>query len=127
MLRSRRLRSRVLVAGVGMLTAVLSPGVADGSNRGSLYGGPRAGPFGAGVRSPAQLFLTVHGATAVLTDAGSGAEITPAPTVRVSMLRRQFEVFVPHAAWNPGTSVVRMEAGVGLWDPTGGQYLKPGP
>jgi C-terminal binding-module, SLH-like, of glucodextranase len=87
----------------------------------------RAWPFGAGVRSPAQRFLTVHGTTAVLTDAASGAEITPAPTVRVNMLRRQFEVFVPHAAWSPGTSVVRMEAGVGLWDPTGGAYLKPGP
>jgi len=87
----------------------------------------RAWPFGAGVRSPAQLFLTVHGTSAVLTDAASGAEITPAPTVGVSMLRRQFEVFVPHAAWNPGTSVVRMEAGVGLWDLTGGAYLKPGP
>ena len=87
----------------------------------------RAWPFGSGVRSPAQLFLTVHGATAVLTDAATGAVITPAPTVRVSMLRRQVEVFVRHTAWNPGTSIVRMEAGVGLWDPSGGAYLKPGP
>src|SRR4051794_9559181 len=29
-------------------------------------------PFRAGVRSPARFFLTVHGGTAVLTDAGSG-------------------------------------------------------
>jgi pimeloyl-ACP methyl ester carboxylesterase len=87
----------------------------------------RAWPFGAGVRSPAQLFLTVHGTSAVLMDAVTGTAVTPAPGVRVNMLRRQFEVFVPHTAWNPGTSVVRMEAGVGLWDPTGGAYLKPGP
>jgi hypothetical protein len=85
----------------------------------------RAWPFGAGVSSPAELFLTVHGTTAVLTDALTGAAITPAPTVRVSTLRRQFEVFVPHTAWNPGISVVRMEAGVGLWDTTTGAYLKP--
>lgn len=82
-------------------------------------------PFNSGVESPAQLFLTVHGTTAVLTNA-TGAEVPPAPTVSVSMLRRQFEVSVPHAAWNPGTSVVRMEAGVGLWDTETNQYLRPG-
>src|SRR5947209_15896141 len=74
-----------------------------------------AWPFGAGVSSPAQLFLTVHGATAVLTDAATGAPITPAPTASVDTSRRQIDVRVPHAAWNPGSETVRMAAGVGLW------------
>jgi len=85
-----------------------------------------AWPFNAGVVSPAQRFLTVHGTTAVLTDATTGSALTPSPSVSVDMTRRQFDVRVPHAAWNPGTSVVRMEAGVGLWDPATNQYLRPG-
>src|SRR4030081_3481016 len=84
-------------------------------------------PYRAGVRSPAQLFLTVHGTTAVLTDPTTGAVLTPAPTASVDMTRRQIDVRVAHGAWNPGTSVVRMEAGVGLWDVAGGTYLQPGP
>ncbi len=87
----------------------------------------RAWPFGAGVVSPAQLFLTVHGNTAVLTDAATGATLAPGPTASVDMTRRQIEVRIPHAAWNPGASVVRMAAGVGLWDKTASGYLKPGP
>jgi hypothetical protein len=86
----------------------------------------RAWPFGAGVSSPAQLFLTVHGTTAVLTDAATGNPVTPAPTATVSVTRRQFDVRIPHAAWNPGTGTVRMGAGVGLWDVAGNKYLLPG-
>jgi hypothetical protein len=86
-----------------------------------------AWPFGAGVSSPAQRFLTVHGSTAVLTDATSGAVITPAPTASVDTTRRQVDVRVPDAAWDPGTSTVRMAAGVGLWDGSAGTYAKPGP
>lgn len=54
-------------------------------------------PFGAGVRSPARAFLTVHGARAELTDA-AGKPLSPAPTVTVDRERRQFDVRVPHAA-----------------------------
>jgi hypothetical protein len=89
--------------------------------------GSRAWPYGAGVSSPAKLFLTVHGGTAVLTDAATGATLTPAPSASVDLTRRQIEVRVPHAAWDPGRSVVRMEAGVGLWDPSANSYLQPGP
>jgi pimeloyl-ACP methyl ester carboxylesterase len=89
--------------------------------------GLEAWPYGAGVRSPAQLFLTVHGTTAVLTDATTGAALAPAPTASVDLGRRQIEVRVPHRVWNPGTSVIRMGAGVGLWDPAAGTYLQPGP
>lgn len=84
-------------------------------------------PYGAGVRSPAHLFLTVHGTTAVLTDATTGAALTPAPTASVDLVRRQIDVRVPHRVWNPGTSVIRMAAGVGLWDGAAGTYLQPGP
>jgi hypothetical protein len=84
-------------------------------------------PFGANVSAPAQYFLTVHGETAVLTDAATGAILAgPAPTVSVDLARRQITVEVPHSAWDPGTSTVRLAAGVGLWDQASGSYLLPG-
>lgn len=86
-----------------------------------------AWPDGAGVSSPAAMFLTVHGGSAVLTDAATGKAISPAPTVSTDLTRRQIEVLVPHAAWNPGTSTVRMEIGVGLWDTSANTYLQPQP
>ncbi|GAC1327103.1 MAG: hypothetical protein NVSMB17_00710 [Candidatus Dormibacteria bacterium] len=86
----------------------------------------RPWPFLAGVTSPAQQFLTVHGTTAVLTDAVTGTPSAVAPSVTVDLRRRQFDVRVPTGAWNPGRSTVRMAAGVGLWDMAGGTYLVPG-
>ena len=88
---------------------------------------PVAWPHGAGVRSPAALFLTVHGTTAELRDAVTGAAKTPAPTATVDLERRQIDVRVPHAAWNPGTGTVRLAAGTGLWDVDAGTYLQPAP
>ena len=85
-----------------------------------------AWPYGAGVRSPAQLFLTWHGSHADLRNATTGAALTPAPTVRVDMLRRQIQVTVPHATWNPQHATVRTTIGTGLWDTATGTYLKPG-
>jgi hypothetical protein len=83
-------------------------------------------PFGANVNAPAQYFLTVHGSTAVLTDAVSGAVVPgPAPTVSVDLTRRQITVEVPHSDWNPGTSTVRLAAGVGLWNASANSYLLP--
>src|SRR4051794_5401882 len=86
-----------------------------------------AWPHGAGISSPAALFLTEHGGTAELLDAASGHAKTPAPTASVDMTRRQITVVVPHAAWDPGSSKVRMTIGVGLWDPKAGAYLAPQP
>ena len=84
-------------------------------------------PFGANVSAPADYFLTVHGETAVLTDASSGKPVAgPAPSVSVDLARRQITVEVPHADWEPGTSTVRLAAGVGLWDQASGDYLLPG-
>ena len=84
-------------------------------------------PFGANVSAPAQYFLTVHGSTAVLTDAVTGAPVPgPAPSVSIDPLRRQITVEVPHSDWNPGTATVRLAAGVGLWNEAAGSYLLPG-
>src|SRR3954471_85574 len=85
----------------------------------------RTWPHGAAVRSPAALFLTVHGTTAELRDAATNTVKSPAPSARVDLRRRQFDVRIPHTAWNPGNGVVRMAAGVGLWNPGAGSYLKP--
>jgi hypothetical protein len=83
-----------------------------------------AWPHGAGVSSPAALFLTVHGSTADLLDA-TGRALKPAPTATVDLARRQVTVTVPHQAWNPGTGTVRTTVGVGLWSGSG--YLAPAP
>ncbi|MFL6624650.1 MAG: alpha/beta hydrolase-fold protein [Sulfurifustis sp.] len=82
-------------------------------------------PHGANARAPAELFLTVHGQTADLINAASGQPVAPAPTVSVDLVRRQFEVRVAKTAWDPGQRVVRLAAGVGLWDVTNGRYLIP--
>jgi dienelactone hydrolase len=82
-------------------------------------------PHGAGVESRARLFLTVHGTHAELATA-SGEELGPAPTVSLSTTRRQFDVRIPHAAWNPRRAKVRFAAGVGLWDEVRDRYVAPG-
>src|SRR4051794_17165588 len=83
-------------------------------------------PFGANARVPAQFFLTWHGSTAVLTDAATGTPVAPAPAVAVDRERRQVELRVPHAAFDPGAGTVRLAAGVGLWDRANDKYLLPG-
>ncbi|MCW3016740.1 MAG: putative penicillin acylase [Solirubrobacterales bacterium] len=86
----------------------------------------RAWPHAAGVRSPAELFLTVHGSSAELVRADTGAPVTPVPTATVDAVRRQFDVRVPHAAFDPGARTIRLAAGIGLWDKGAGHYLTPG-
>src|SRR3954453_3774638 len=61
---------------------------------------PVAWPHGAGVSSPAELFLTVHGDHGELARA-DGKPVSPAPAVSVDRLRRQVTVRVAQAAWNP--------------------------
>jgi hypothetical protein len=98
---------------------------------GGMPDAPRQWPLGANVTAPADLFLTVHalgaGMTADLVDAESGERVGPAPTVTVDNTRRQIEVRVPHAAWDPTGRTVRLAAGVGLWDKAAGRYLAPRP
>jgi hypothetical protein len=88
--------------------------------------GPRPWPHGAGISSPAELFLTVHGSTAELRDATTGAVKPGGATASVDTRRRQVDVRVPHGSWNPGAGKVRMAIGVGLWDAAAGGYLRPG-
>ncbi len=82
-------------------------------------------PHGANASAPAELFLTVHGASADLVDAASGAPVPVTPAVSVDEPRRQIEVRLPHSVWNPGQETVRLAAGVGLWDPSAQSYLLP--
>ncbi|HEY4451210.1 MAG TPA: hypothetical protein VGN13_06405 [Solirubrobacteraceae bacterium] len=103
--------------------ALVATGIAIGGTPGVVH----PFPFGANVTAPAQYFLTVHGETASLTDAATGAPVAgPAPTVSVDRLRRQITVEVPHSEWNPGASSVRLAAGVGLWNAATESYLLPG-
>src|SRR4051794_35669588 len=85
---------------------------------------PMPFPHGANATAPAALFLTVHGSSADLLDAVTGAS-RGTPSVTIDRARRQIEVRVPHSAWNPGRGVVRLAAGVGLWDTAAGRYLTP--
>ncbi|MEA2436742.1 MAG: hypothetical protein QOF65_1298 [Thermoleophilaceae bacterium] len=93
-------------------------------------GKAHAFPFGANVRAPADLFLTVHPngskLVAALTRATTGKTVKgKAPKVSVSRKRRQIEVRVSHAQWNPGRHSVRLWAGTGLWDAAAKRYLLP--
>jgi hypothetical protein len=78
------------------------------------------------VLAPGSLFLTVHGTTADLVDAAGAAVGGAAPSVSIDMPRRQIQVLVPHADWDPGQGIVRLAAGVGLWNAASGNYLTPG-
>jgi predicted esterase len=83
----------------------------------------RAYPFGAGVSGPADHFLTVHG----VSGGGMSAAFDSTPvTASVDTARAQIDLRVPHTVWDPGTSVVRLSAGVGLWDSSANAYLLPG-
>jgi hypothetical protein len=74
-------------------------------------------PHGAGVRAPATFFLTVHGGSADFKRAGTLTDVGLAPAVPVDRERRQIEVRVPKAAFDPGRSQVRMAAGPGSGTP----------
>jgi hypothetical protein len=87
-------------------------------------------PFGANVRAPATLFLTVHPRgkklVADLNRASSGKRVKgKAPKVSLSRKRRQIEVRISHAQWNPGRRSARLWAGAGLWDKSANRYLLP--
>ena len=84
-------------------------------------------PHGAGASSSAEVFLTTHGGTAELLDAATGEAISPSPTVTVDLERRQLDLRIPDAAWNPGAVEVPVTVGVGLWDVEAGTYLAPQP
>lgn len=87
---------------------------------------PAAVPHGANASAPAQLFVTVHGTTATVVDAATGAPVAVNPAVSVDLTRRQVEVRVPYAVFDPrGQSSVRVAAATGLWDRDAVRYLVP--
>ncbi|MEA2470801.1 MAG: hypothetical protein QOE38_1800 [Thermoleophilaceae bacterium] len=81
-------------------------------------------PDGANTKAPADMFLTVHGLSAKIVDAVTKADLG-AVAVKVDQERRQIEVSVPHAIWDPTGKTVRLAAGVGLWDNAANKYLIP--
>lgn len=84
-----------------------------------------AWPHAAGVKSPAQYFLTVHGDMIELYEATAARVVAmPGASVKVDLARRQFDLRVPLTAWNPGAGKVRMAAATGLWDIAKQQYLQ---
>ncbi|MDQ3936878.1 MAG: hypothetical protein M3340_19865, partial [Actinomycetota bacterium] len=87
--------------------------------------GPRPWPHGAGVSSPADRFVTVHGSTAEIRDATTDAILAGGASASVDTRRRQVDVRVSRSAWDPGTGRARLTIGVGLWDEAAGGYLKP--
>jgi hypothetical protein len=99
---------------------------------GGRRGGPlRAFPHGANVKAPARYFLTVRpsgsGVVGEIISASSGKRLKgAAPRVRIDARRRQIQVTVAHRQWNPHRSIVRLAAGVGLWDRAANRYLLPG-
>ena len=100
-------------------------------------------PHGSGARSPAEIFLTVHGdrvkvddltppsGDAVCRDTPEGRECTipetlpPSATARVDAERRQVEVRFSRRLFDPGRGRVRMAAATGLWDAANDRYLMP--
>ncbi len=93
---------------------------------GGTPGSNVAWPHGANVSAPAGLFLTVHGGSIELLKADGSAATGGTPTLSLDTARRQYTLTVPHSAWDPGTQVVRLALGVGLWDGGNGKYLLPG-
>jgi hypothetical protein len=81
-------------------------------------------PDGANTKAPADLFLTVHGTSAKVVNAVTTADLGSV-AVSIDADRRQIEVRVPHAIWDPTGKTVRLAAGVGLWDKANDQYLIP--
>jgi dienelactone hydrolase len=75
-------------------------------------------PHGANVSMPGDHFLTVHGGSADV----DGADVP----VSYDTNRAQIDVRIPHTVWDPGSSVVRLSAGVGLWNAAADAYLLPG-
>ncbi|HEX5271550.1 MAG TPA: dienelactone hydrolase family protein, partial [Gemmataceae bacterium] len=82
----------------------------------------RQAPDGANVSMPADHFVTVHENSAHAYVAYFDGASVP---VSIDQNRAQIDIRIPHAVWNPGTSTVRLSAGVGLWDAANGKYLLP--
>ena len=100
------------------LTQLRDPSVVAASVAfGTASSATRAFPYGANVTTQADHFLTIHGGTADFD--GTSVPVT------IDQNRAQLDARIPANVWDPGTSVVRMSAGVGLWNATAGAYALP--
>lgn len=92
---------------------------------GGTAGVRRTVPFGANAVMPADIFITLRGSSAVITDAATGNQLATVNT-SVDTDRRQIEVRVPFGLYDPrGNSAVRVAAAVGLWDSNANAYSIP--
>jgi predicted esterase len=83
-------------------------------------------PFGANISARGDTVVTVHGARAEVTRASGATGAAPTATVAVDVMRRQVEVRLPFASFDPrGRRDVRMLAATGLWDTVNNRYLVP--
>ncbi|SEH10428.1 glucodextranase DOMON-like domain-containing protein [Thermoleophilum album] len=82
-------------------------------------------PLGANASGPADVFVTVNGSTAYLTDAAGRTTRTSAISSSVDSARSQLEVRVPRSVWDPGAGRGLVAVGVGLWDRRAQRYLVP--
>lgn len=82
-------------------------------------------PHGANVSAPAQVFVTVWGNTGDVVNAANG-QVIGTPTVTVDTVRRQIDVRVPYAYFDPRVlRNARIAAGVGLWNASTSSFLIP--
>jgi hypothetical protein len=92
---------------------------------GGTAGSLRTMPFGANAVQPADVFVTLHGDVAVVSDAASGGVLASLP-VAADVERRQVEVQLPFNLYDPRGRIVRVSAAAGLWDVANNAYLIPG-
>jgi hypothetical protein len=76
---------------------------------------------------PASVFATAHGDQVELVDAATGDPIANrGAQATVDVRRRQAEVVIPFAVWDPrGLTSVRLAAASGVWNATAGTYRVP--
>ena len=95
--------------------------IALGGTAGTL----RTVPFGANAVMPADIFITMRGTSAVITDAATGNTLGTVGT-SVDSVRRQIEVRLPFNIYDPrGNTAVRVAAAAGLWDSATNAYKIP--
>jgi dienelactone hydrolase len=101
--------------------ALVGTTIAVGGTAGVL----RTVPFGANAVEPADVFITVSGNTAVVTDAATGTTLGSVALV-TDFERRQVEVRLPFAMYDPRGKTVRVAAAAGLWNAAATAYHVPG-
>ena len=100
------------------LTELSNPSlVAASIGIGTPTSASKAFPYKANVNTAADHFLSFTGGTADFDG--------HAVPVSVDTNRAQIDLRVPHSMWDPGSTVVRLSGGAGLWDATNKQYLLP--